>query len=239
CPWMRALDAIENAAPQASPVAGTVQSTDRQEALRIAGLPNVDAALSNFANDCTQDNAVGLVQAILDAAPQASAEAELRAAYNEWQDKTDFIQEWVQSGKLPVKYLGWHRADVMRDLIEQATPAPTAVEGVDDVALPPIPHEWAPIIPSAFAGALLEWAKAYARAALSAQPGAIRNPLIAEPSGNPGELERAGDAPREDDMLTIAYLARAQAEKERAALAARKEGDALSATQTEQGEQDA
>ncbi|WP_269802211.1 hypothetical protein [Bordetella bronchiseptica] len=40
-------------------------------------------------------------------------------------------------------------------------------------------------------------------------------------------------------MLTIAYLARAQAEKERAALAARKEGDALSATQTEQGEQDA
>ncbi|CAE32685.1 hypothetical protein [Bordetella bronchiseptica] len=78
-----------------------------------------------------------------------------------------------------------------------------------------------------------------APAALAAQPGAIRNPLIAEPSGNPGELERAGDAPREDDMLTIAYLARAQAEKERAALAARKEGDALSATQTEQGEQDA
>ncbi|MHA0360005.1 hypothetical protein [Bordetella bronchiseptica] len=58
------------------------------------------------------------------------------------------------------------------------------------------------------------------RAALSAQPGAIRNPLIAEPSGNPGELERAGDAPREDDMLTIAYLAGAQAEKERAALSA-------------------
>ncbi|KAB1444164.1 hypothetical protein [Bordetella bronchiseptica] len=56
--------------------------------------------------------------------------------------------------------------------------------------------------------------------ALSAQPGAIRNPLIAEPSGNPGELERAGDAPREGDLLTIAYLAGAQAEKERAALAA-------------------
>ncbi|KDD21312.1 Uncharacterised protein [Bordetella bronchiseptica] len=101
--------------------------------------------------------------------------------------------------------------------------------------------------------------------ALSAQPGAIRNPLIAEPSGNPGEMERvasedvalppvpsayndtgsyigyaksdlqayaraavladrqrrSGDAPREDDMLTIAYLAGAQAEKERAALADR------------------
>ncbi|MGZ9893073.1 hypothetical protein ACXXNA_05895 [Bordetella bronchiseptica] len=60
--------------------------------------------------------------------------------------------------------------------------------------------------------------------ALSAQPGAIRNSLIAEPSGNPGELGRAGDAPREDDMLTIAYLAGAQAEKERAAvLAGRRE----------------
>ncbi|WP_033460366.1 hypothetical protein [Bordetella bronchiseptica] len=56
--------------------------------------------------------------------------------------------------------------------------------------------------------------------ALSAQPGAIRNSLIAEPAGNPGELGRAGDAPREDDMLTIAYLAGAQAEKERAALSA-------------------
>ncbi|ATI15662.1 transcriptional regulator [Bordetella phage vB_BbrM_PHB04] len=101
---------------------------------------------------------------------------------------------------------------------------------------------------------------------LSAQPGAIRNPLIAEPSGELGRAatedvvlppvpsayndtgsyigyaksdlqayaraavladrqRRSGDAPREDDMLTIAYLAGAQAEKERAALAARKEGD--------------
>ncbi|KDC59382.1 hypothetical protein L512_5219 [Bordetella bronchiseptica MBORD624] len=64
--------AAGDAAPQASPITGDAQPTDQQEALRIAELPNVDEALSNFANDCTQDNAVGLVQAILDAAPQAS-----------------------------------------------------------------------------------------------------------------------------------------------------------------------
>lgn len=65
---------------------------------------------------------------------------------------------------------------------------------------------------------LREWVRRYRfERANSAQPGAIRNPLIAEPSGNSGELER------EDDMLTIAYLAGAQAEKERAALAAQKE----------------
>ncbi|KAK54849.1 hypothetical protein L576_1710 [Bordetella bronchiseptica OSU054] len=47
--------------------------------------------------------------------------------------------------------------------------APTAAEGdVTLPPLPPIPHEWAPIIPPAFAGALQEWAQAYARAALAA-----------------------------------------------------------------------
>ncbi|MNY12164.1 hypothetical protein D3C86_1452330 [compost metagenome] len=56
------------AAPQASEA---VRPTDWQDALRVAELPEVDEALSNFANDCTQDNAVGLVQAILDAALKA------------------------------------------------------------------------------------------------------------------------------------------------------------------------
>ncbi|MHA0352888.1 hypothetical protein [Bordetella bronchiseptica] len=135
----------------------------------------------------------------------------------------------------------------------KSTPAPTAVEGANDVALPPCPQAlvkvegmprylWPEMQAYARAAVLADRQRrsgdapreddmltiAYLagaqaekeRAALSAQPGAIRNPLIAEPSGNPGELERAGDAPREDDMLTIAYLAGAQAEKERAALSA-------------------
>ncbi len=46
---------------------------------------------------------------------------EANAALNEWFDKTDFIQKRIASGELPVKYLGWHRADVMRDLIDAAT----------------------------------------------------------------------------------------------------------------------
>lgn len=56
-------------------------------------------------------------------------EGELRTAFNEWIDKTDFIQQRIASGALPVKYLGWHRADVMRDLIDAAlASAPVADE---------------------------------------------------------------------------------------------------------------
>lgn len=61
------------------------------------------------------------------ATPPASAQNDakdgtdrFRAAYMEWQEKTDFIQQRIAAGDLPVKYLGWHRADVMRDLIDAA-----------------------------------------------------------------------------------------------------------------------
>lgn len=54
-----------------------------------------------------------------------------RAAYMEWQEKTDFIQERLASGELPVKYLGWHRADVMRDLIDLASANSPVVEALD------------------------------------------------------------------------------------------------------------
>ena len=42
----------------------------------------------------------------------------LEIAYEEWSSKTDWVQEGINSGKLSVKYLGWHRADVMTDLIK-------------------------------------------------------------------------------------------------------------------------
>ncbi|OWT53374.1 hypothetical protein CEY09_31790, partial [Achromobacter marplatensis] len=53
----------------------------------------------------------------------APVAGEAHTALNEWFDKTDFIQKQIASGELPVKYLGWHRADVMRDLIEQPRPS--------------------------------------------------------------------------------------------------------------------
>lgn len=41
-----------------------------------------------------------------------------KQAYLVWQDKT----EWIQNKKdLPAKYLGWHRADIMKDMIERLT----------------------------------------------------------------------------------------------------------------------
>lgn len=54
----------------------------------------------------------------------APVAGEVNAALDEWLDKTDFIQERIASGDLPVKYLGWHRADVMRDLIDDSKTEP-------------------------------------------------------------------------------------------------------------------
>ena len=66
-------DRASGVRPASAPVAGEAPPTDWQNALRIAELPEVDEALAVFCNDGTLDNAVGLVQATLDAAPQASA----------------------------------------------------------------------------------------------------------------------------------------------------------------------
>ena len=46
----------------------------------------------------------------------AAARLQDEAALKGWLDKT----EWVQSNNLPVKYLGWHRADVLKDMIATA-----------------------------------------------------------------------------------------------------------------------
>lgn len=54
-------------------------------------------------------------------------------AWSEWMEKTEFIQDWFNEGKLsPANYLGMHRADVMRDLIEKAQVArePQSLRGV-------------------------------------------------------------------------------------------------------------
>ena len=40
------------------------------------------------------------------------------AAYNEWQDKTEWVQTAVSTGALPARYLGMHRADVLRAEVE-------------------------------------------------------------------------------------------------------------------------
>ncbi|VEI25138.1 hypothetical protein [Bordetella bronchiseptica] len=64
------------AALASAPVAGEARPTDRQEALRITELPDVDEALATFCSDGTQDNAVGLVLAILGSSPQASPVSE-------------------------------------------------------------------------------------------------------------------------------------------------------------------
>lgn len=54
--------------------------------------------------------------AMSEAADELASLERYRTAYNEWVDKT----EWVQSDtSLPAKYLGMHRADVLKDMISE------------------------------------------------------------------------------------------------------------------------
>jgi hypothetical protein len=49
-------------------------------------------------------------------AAQPDYEFDYKLAFNEWLDKTEWVQEKINSGHLGVRYLGMHRADVLRDL---------------------------------------------------------------------------------------------------------------------------
>lgn len=50
------------------------------------------------------------------AADELGALERYRTAYNEWVDKT----EWIQADTtLPAKYLGMHRADVLKDMLSE------------------------------------------------------------------------------------------------------------------------
>jgi hypothetical protein len=49
-------------------------------------------------------------------AAQPDYEFDYKLAFGEWLDKTEWVQEKINSGHLGVRYLGMHRADVLRDL---------------------------------------------------------------------------------------------------------------------------
>lgn len=113
-----------NAAQIADPILAAKLDMLRQ---RIPATDNVaryffDEVYAHVSKQRTPDlTGARIAEQHIDRIRELEAEvANLRAAFNEWLDKTDFIQKRIASGELPVKYLGWHRADVMRDLIEQA-----------------------------------------------------------------------------------------------------------------------
>ncbi|MDV2116448.1 hypothetical protein [Alcaligenes faecalis] len=59
-------------------------------------------------------------QVISDALEAAKAQLSGNSGQlEEWLNKTEFVQEWINTRKLSARYLGWHRADVMRDLLEK------------------------------------------------------------------------------------------------------------------------
>jgi len=213
-----------------APVAGEARPTDRQEALRITELPDVDEALATFCSDGTQDNAVGLVLAILSAAPQASAEdvrirglEAARFAYASEFAPDENGDPDVGNIHANIRKLKAELANARNAVLEEVA---AAVENHQRAR-----RQW---IPESLWGRLSGEAAARIRAlkttpAPTAACDHVYHAVTMTPgcSGGPSQAvcAKCGFAPTaaeggEDDMLTIAYLAGAQAEKERA-------GDAL------------
>lgn len=43
-----------------------------------------------------------------------------KVAYNEWTEKTEWVQRGINDGTIPPKYLGWHRVDAVAHLLSAA-----------------------------------------------------------------------------------------------------------------------
>ena len=68
--------------------------------------------------DPLEPNAITAIKAAL---AQPAQKLDYKVALNEWLDKTEWVQEKINSGHLGARYLGMHRADVLRDLAYQNT----------------------------------------------------------------------------------------------------------------------
>ena len=63
----------------------------------------------------------GAVKALIDRLEEAEKERDnYKVAYKEWIEKTEWVQRGINDGTVPPKYLGWHRADVVADLLSVA-----------------------------------------------------------------------------------------------------------------------
>ena len=206
----------------ALPVAGEAPPTDWQTALRIAELPEVDEALAVFCNDGTLDNAVGLVQAILDAAPQASTVDGLPVWWERFMNELTLRSEDEVRNDL-AGILEICALDAIASAAPQASDAVQGTEhmapGLGDVVLPrlpPITHKWAALISDSMARALENWARAYTRTAILADR--------QQRAGNADEYEKMRDVLQwiVDDAASggVVKLRPQQEKRARAALSA-------------------
>lgn len=52
-----------------------------------------------------------------------------KTAFEEWHQKTGWVQQGINDGSIPPTYLGWHRADVMADMLKSARRDYCVLEG--------------------------------------------------------------------------------------------------------------
>jgi len=61
-----------------------------------------------------------IIQSIIDDRNNLRYDLDIyKAMWEEFMDKTEFVQEAIRSGDLSVHYLGWHRADICKDLLRR------------------------------------------------------------------------------------------------------------------------
>ncbi|WP_257218441.1 hypothetical protein [Bordetella bronchiseptica] len=280
------LDHADRALASA-PVAGEARPTDRQEALRITELPDVDEALATFCSDGTQDNAVGLVLAILGSSPQASPVSEeavytlrVRGAIQAWTPTVAAFsipdgehqlflspaapqasaEAWQALAATMYQAAGSYNMPVrILDALSAAAngePFAHMVEGMLPVE-PPFSPDWVSFregVANGRAEALEVAAKLMDNAADASAKHSAFSDFEAAYQGAAESIRALKSTPAptaaeggEDDMLTIAYLAGAQAEKERAGdvvealrpFAALEESDLIGTTFQGKGDEEA
>lgn len=70
--------------------------------MQVSSQPNWDAD-AQFIAACSPDVVIDLLD----------ERDRLKGAFDEWIRKTEWVQEVINNGTLPIKYLGWHRADIV------------------------------------------------------------------------------------------------------------------------------
>lgn len=87
-----------NAAAELERLAAKLEAAERDIALKEKIIDSLEAELN--AAEKERDN--------------------YKSACNEWAKKTEWVQCGINDGSVPPRYLGWHRADVVADLLNAA-----------------------------------------------------------------------------------------------------------------------
>ena len=101
----------------------TINITELRRLAQAAtpGPDGVSLSWIKLLQDFQQSASPAAISELLDRLEAAEKERDsYKFAFIEYSEKTEWVQRGVNDGTVPAKYLGWHRADVMSDLLSAA-----------------------------------------------------------------------------------------------------------------------